>query len=167
MKNLSLRPDDNDVENTVKTYSNMLFKLCFTLLRSNADAEDAVSDVFLKYISASVSFKDEEHKKAWLIRVATNICKNMLKFYKVRNHINIDDVTGYCKSESEVGIFKEILNLPAKYRTVIHLYYVEGYKTAEIADMLSVSPAAVRKRLQYGRDMLKIEYEKETLNKSI
>ncbi|MCH5185702.1 MAG: RNA polymerase sigma factor [Oscillospiraceae bacterium] len=163
MENLSFRPDDNDVENTVKTYSNMLFKLCFTLLRNNADAEDAVSDVFLKYISTSISFTDEEHKKAWLIRVATNICKNTIKFRKVRNHINLDDAAEYCKSDNDIGIFTELLNLPAKYRTVIHLYYVEGYKTSEIADILSVSPAAVRKRLQYGRDMLKIEYGKDVL----
>ena len=133
------------------------------MLRNNADAEDAVSDVFLKYISTSISFTDEEHKKAWLIRVAKNIYKNMIKFYKVRNHINIDDVAEYCKSDNDISIFTELLNLPVKYRTVIHLHYVEGYKISEIADMLSISPAAARKRLQYGRNMLKIEYGKEVL----
>ena len=163
MEKLSFRPSDNDVENVVKTYSNMLFKLCFTLLRNNADAEDAVSDVFLKYISGATTFTSEEHKKAWLIRVATNICKDMMKFYKVRKHINIDDVTEYCKSQDDLNVLTELLSLPIKYRTVIHLYYIEGYKTSEIADMLSISPAAARKRLQYGRDILKIEYGKEVL----
>lgn len=163
VENLSFRPSDNAIENVVKTYSNMLFKLCFTILRNNEDAEDAVSDVFLKYISASMTFTSEEHEKAWLIRVATNVCKNMIKFYKVRKHINIDDVAEYCKSENDINILTELLSLPIKYRTVLHLYYVEGYKTSEIADMLSISPAAVRKRLQYGRDMLKIEYGKEVL----
>lgn len=161
MENLSFRPNDNDVEDVVKTYSNMLFKLCFTLLGNQADAEDAVSDVFVKYISNSTSFKSEEHKKAWLIRVATNICKNMLKFYKIRKHMNIDDVIEYCQSEDDIHIFTEFLNLPVKYRTILHLYYVEGYKTSEIAEMLSITTAAARKRLQYGRDMLKIEYGKE------
>lgn len=154
---------DNDVESTVKTYSNMIFRLCFTMLRNNQDAEDAVSEVFLKYISASKVFTGEEHKKAWLIRVATNICKNMIKFYKVRNYINLDDVSEYCTSEEDSGIICELLNLPPKYRTVIYLYYIEGYKTAEIADIISISAAAVRKRLQYGREMLKIEYRKDVL----
>lgn len=163
MKNLSYRPDDNEIEATVQKYSNMLFKLCFTMLGNNADAEDALSEVFLKYITYQKDFEGPEHKKAWLIRVATNVCKNMLRFYKIRRHINIDDVTEYCKSENDVNILTELLSLPEKYRTILHLYYIEGYKTAEIATMLSISPSAARKRLEYGRKKLKIEYEKDVL----
>ena len=87
----------------------------------------------------------------------------MLKSYKIRKHKNIDEIAEYCKSENDTNVLTELLSLPTKYRTVLHLYYVEGYKTSEIADMLSISPAAARKRLQYGRDMLKIEYGKEVL----
>lgn len=163
MKNLSYRPNDNETEATVQKYSNMLFKLCFTMLGNNADAEDALSEVFLKYITYQKDFESPEHKKAWLIRVATNVCKNMLRFYKIRRHINIDDVTEYCKSENDVNILTELLSLPEKYRTILHLYYIEGYKTAEIATMLSISPSAARKRLEYGRKNLKIEYEKDVL----
>ena len=73
MENLSFVHGDTSIENVVKTYSNMLFRLCFTMLRNNEDAEDAVSDVFLKYISAAITFADREHEKAWLIKVATNV----------------------------------------------------------------------------------------------
>lgn len=159
MKELSVRPTDKDLENLVLVYSNMLFRLCFTILCNNADAEDAVSDVIVKYITKAPAFNDDEHKKAWLIRTATNICKDMLR--KRRNHLNIDDIREYCRTEESVNIVNEILNLPVKYKAVIYLYYIEGYKTKEIAEILSISPAAVRKRLQYGRDMLRIEYEKD------
>lgn len=161
MKKLSVRPTDKDLENLVFSYSNMLFKLCFTMLGNNADAEDAVSDVIVKYITNSPAFTDEEHKKAWLIKVATNICKDILRFKKRRNYINIDDVQEYCKTNESIDIVSDILQLPEKYRSVIYLYYIEGYKTKDIANILSVSPQAVRKRLQYGRDMLKIEYGKD------
>lgn len=161
MKKILFYPDDRQIEDAVNTYSNMLFKLCFTLLRNKEDAEDAVSEVFLKYISSQKHFTSEEHKKAWLIRVATNICKNMLKFYRIRKHIQIDDLAEYCCSKQDVQVFTELFQLPVKYRTVIHLYYVEGYKTSEIADMLSISPAAVRKRLQYAREKLKLEMGKD------
>lgn len=161
MDNLSFRPSDNDVENVVKTYSNMLFKLCFTILRSSTDAEDAVSDTVLKYMTEAPEFTGEEHRKAWLIRVATNISKNMIKFYKRRNHLNLDDIADFCKTEESAGIVNDVLMLPVKYRTVIHLYYIEGYKTNEIADILSISPEAVRKRLQYGREKLKVEYGRD------
>lgn len=131
------------------------------MLQSTADSEDAVSEVFIKYISAEKEFKDDEHKKAWLIRVAVNTCKNMLKFYRLRNYISLEDAENYCKTSEEKSILTEVLNLPEKYRTVIYLYYAEGYKTGEIAQMLSISPAAARKRLQYGRDMLRLEYGKD------
>lgn len=157
MEEISSRP--SDIENTVEKYSNMLFKLCFAMLRNNTDAEDAVSEVFVKYLTNKKAFDDEEHKKAWLIRVAANTCKDMLRFYKIRNHINLDDISAYCKTDNDTNIVTDLLKLPVKYRTVLYLYYIEGYKTAEISEMLSVSGAAVRKRLQYGREMLKLEYE--------
>lgn len=160
MEKLSVRPTDKDLENLVLVYSNMLFKLCFTILGNNADAEDAVSDVIVKYITRAPAFNDDEHRKAWLIRTATNVCKDALRQRKRRNHANLDDISEYCASAESISIVSEILQLPFKYRTVIYLHYIEGYKTAEIADILGITPAAVRKRLQYGRDMLRIEYER-------
>lgn len=161
MKNSPVRPTDEEIENIVNSYSNMLFRLCFIMLRNNQDAEDAVSDAFMKYIEEYQAFADEEHTKAWLIKVATNRCRDMLKFYKIRRHLNIDDVAEYCKTNDEIGILTELLSFPEKYRTVIHLHYIEGYKTYEIAKMLDISSSAVRKRLQYGRERLKIEYGKD------
>ncbi|HIV85841.1 MAG TPA: sigma-70 family RNA polymerase sigma factor [Candidatus Monoglobus merdigallinarum] len=160
MKKLSVRPADSEIEDVVNKYSGMLFKLCFTVLYSNADAEDAVSDTFLRYITRSPEFADEEHKKAWLIRVAVNICKDMCRFRKKHGCESLDEAIGYCADQSEINILEEIMRLPAKYKTVIHLFYIEGYKTAEIAEILSISKSAVRKRLQYARGLLKIECER-------
>ena len=157
----SVRPTDEEIENTVNKYADMLLKLCFTILCSNADAEDAVSDTFLKYITKAPIFSSEEHKKAWLLRVAANVCKDMHRFRQRHNHINLDDIYDYCDSASDSEILTDVMRLPVKYKTVIHLFYIEGYKTEEISKILSISPAAVRKRLQYARNILRIEYEKE------
>lgn len=157
------RPADQEIEMAVNTYANMLFKLCFTILCNHADAEDAVSDTFLKFITKAPAFQDEEHRKAWLIRVASNICKDMLRFGKRHPCVDLDELHDCCGTDSSYGILKEILALPAKYKTVLHLFYIEGYKTDEISKILSISSAAVRKRLQYGRDMLKMEYRKDGL----
>lgn len=157
----SVRPTDEEIENTVNKYADMLLKLCFTILCSNADAEDAVSDTFLKYITKSPAFSSEEHKKAWLLRVAANVCKDMHRFRQRHNHINLDDIYDYCGSSADNEILTEVMRLPVKYKTVIHLFYIEGYKTEEISKILSISPAAVRKRLQYARNILRMEYEKE------
>ena len=160
MTNHSGRPTDDKIECVVNTYSNMLFKLCFTMLGNNADAEDAVGNTFLKYITKSPYFQSEEHTKAWLIRIATNICKDMYRFNKKRDYLSFDDLFNYCKTEEICEILEEVMSLPEKYKTVIHLFYIEGYKTDEIAKILSISSSAVRKRLQYAREKLKFEYGK-------
>jgi len=161
LSNHQVRPSDDEVERIVNKYSNMLFRLCFTILCNNSDTEDAVSDTFLKFITKSPDFSEEEHTKSWLIRVATNICLDMRRFNKRHSCINLDDLSNYCKTESENEILEEVLRLPEKYKLVIHLFYIEGYKTEEISKILSISPATVRKRLQYGRNKLKFQYDYE------
>lgn len=88
MERLSFQPDDIEIEKVVTTYSNMLFKLCFVILKNSHDSEDAVSEVFMKYITGSHEFKNEEHKKAWLIKVSVNVCKDILKYNNKRRHLN-------------------------------------------------------------------------------
>lgn len=163
MKKRLIRQSDEEIEKTVNAYGDMLFKLCFTILKNNSDAQDAVSEALIKFMTFEKSFESEEHKKAWLIRVATNVCRDMLRFYKARSYVNIEEINVYCREEGEAEIVNELLNLPLKYRTAVYLFYIEGYKTAEIAKMLSISPSAVRKRLQHGREMLKIQYGKGEL----
>ncbi len=158
MGNHSVRPTDDELENVVNNYFNMLFRLCFTILGNSADAEDAVSEVFLKYISKPTAFNGEEHRKAWLIRVATNVCRNMRRRPAF---CNIDDFEQLAAEERDRTVLEEVMRLPEKYRTVIYLHYIEGYRVAEIGAMLRISPSAAKKRLQYARQRLRIEYEKE------
>ncbi len=154
------RLTDDDIADTVLKYSDTLFRLCFSILCNYADAEDAVSDTMVRLIKKAPSFNDEEHKKAWLIKTASNICKDKYRFNKRHNHINIDELSEYCQKEDDNEVLMCLLKLPDKYKAVIHLFYIEGYKTHEIAKILGLSPSAVRKRLQYGRSMIKLEYER-------
>ena len=157
----SVRPADQ-IENTIKTYSDMLFKICLVMLCSEQDAEDALQDTFLRYISKAPVFNEAEHKKAWLIRVATNICNDMGRFRLRHNHINIDDLSDYYETEENADIIEAVLCLPQKYKIVIHLHYIEGYDIGSIAEIAGISIAAAKKRLQRGREMLKLEYRKES-----
>ncbi len=156
----AVRPTDDEITDVVNTYSSMLFKLCFSMLGSYADAEDAVSDTIIRYINKCPSFKDDNHQKAWLLKTASNVCKDKLRFRIRHNHVNIDDICEMCNDKQSTDIIECLLKIPEKYRCVIYLFYIEGYKTDEIAKILDVSPSAVRKRLQYGRKLLKLEYER-------
>lgn len=139
----------------------MLFKICLIMLCNEQDAEDALQQTFLKYISKAPIFREAEHEKAWLIKVATNICKDMCRFRSRHNHINIDELSDYCKSEENTDILETVLSLPQKYKIVIYLYYIEGYNVEGLAEIIGISIAAAKKRLQRGREMLKLEYGKE------
>ena len=158
----TVRPAD-EIENVIKLYSNMLFKLCIVMLCNEQDAEDAMQDTFMKYMSKAPVFNGAEHQKAWLIRVATNICNDMGRFRLRHNHANIDDLSDYYESEETAEVLEAVLRLPKKYKAAIHLHYVEGYDVRSIAEIAGISVAAAKKRLQRGREMLKLEYGKECL----
>lgn len=155
------RPNSKEIEAAVKDWGDMLFRLSFTMLGNQADAEDAVSETIIKYIEKAPAFADKEHRKAWLIKVASNNCRDMLRADRRRRWVSLEDVTELCRQERDRDVMYELLNLPPKYRLAVYLHYVAGYKTAEMAGMLGISPAAARKRLEYGRKMLKLSMGKE------
>lgn len=154
MEDSSVRPSD-DVEKVIIRYSDMIFRLCLTMLRSEQDAKDALQDTIYRYITKAPDFHEEEHRKAWLITVAQNQCKNMLRYRLLHTHVNIDDLNDYLTTEKEQNAFEILDALPPKYRIVMYLFYVEEYHLKEIASILKISENAANKRLQRGRTYLK------------
>ena len=150
-------------EQAVETYGDMLFRISLTLLADTYDAEDAVQETFYRYVAKAHHFTGDEHRKAWLIRVCINICKDMLRFRKHADCLSIDEIRNLTSSEDNAQILGMLGLLEEKYRAVIHLHYVEGYGTNEISDMLGITSAAVKKRLQRGREKLREIYEKEAI----
>lgn len=136
-------------------YGNMLFRVCFSILLSHSDAEDAVQDVFYKYITKKPLFSDEEHAKAWLIRVATNRAKDMLRSRKLRAGLTLEEIEDYEVEPEQGEVLAQVFALPLKYREAIVLHHMEGYSIAEIANMMGLSESAVKMRLTRGRDLLK------------
>lgn len=150
-----------DAQRAVREYGNSLYRLCSVMTGNREDADDAVQESFLKYVEKAPDFNDSEHEKAWLIRVASNICKDILRKRKHQSFISLDEIRNFGICEDNAQILELLVSLEEKYRIVIHLHYVEGYKAQEIASMLGVSESAVKKRLQRGREALKEIYEKE------
>lgn len=152
-----------NADRIVTAYGDMLYKISIVLLCNPYDAEDATEDTFLKYIEKSPTFANSQHEKAWLIRVCTNICKNMLRFRKSHLHLDIDDLAEQLSipQNSDFEALQLVMSLPLKYKTAVHLYYFEGYKVKEIAEIMSISESAVKKRLEYSRKALKLTLEDE------
>lgn len=143
---------DEYIEKAVKTYSKSMLKASYSVLGSVSDSEDAVQDAFVKLIEKKPSFKDAEHEKAWLLRVTINISKNMLKASHRKNLPIIEDIP-YEQNNNDV--LQYVLCLEEKYRTIIHLYYYEGYSIKEIASIMNLPGATVGTRLSRARSILK------------
>lgn len=143
------------VEEIVMKYGDMLFRMCMVMLCNEQDAQDAVQDTLCRYMEHTPEFHDREHEKAWLLRVAANRCRDVHRSRMRHPLVQLEDVEEYCDFPEQSEVLAELMNLPGKLKTVIYLHYIEGYKTAEIAQMLGITPNAVKKRMQRGRNCLK------------
>lgn len=136
-------------------YGDMLFKLCVLQLGNEFDAEEAMQDTFIKLIYKAPKFNTNEDEKRWIIRVAINIYKDMRKGFWNKKVDKGDILNNFCTTDESKELQELILKLPQKYKEVIYLYYIEGYKAAEISNILKVSQSAVKMRLTRGREVLK------------
>ena len=151
------QPNRESLEVVYGRYADMLYRLALSQLAVREDAEDAVHDVFEKYINTQPLFKDAEHEKAWFVRVTVNRCHDLYRKRSKLNHDTLESVydIGYTHDGDEPEIFRVVHSLPEKYRAAIVLHYVEGYSVEETAKLLKISVSAVKMRLSRGRDYIK------------
>ena len=142
------------ITEAVIKYSDMLYRICIVILCNEQDVQDAIQDTFCRYLEKKPEFRDEEHEKAWLIRVATNICCDMVRFRIRHPKIAIEKLENTLVAPEQTEVLKELLELPVKQKTVIYLHYVEGYRVKEIADILGITESAVKVRLFRGRKQM-------------
>lgn len=145
------------IEQMVLEYSSMLYRICVVMLGNEADAQDAVQDTFCRYLERAGNFRDKEHEKAWLIKVAQNRCRDMRRFRLRHPQVDIAEITAGYEDPEYSEVLTELISLPLTIKSVVYLHYIEGYKVAEISKLLGISVNAVKKRLQKGREMLRLK----------
>jgi RNA polymerase sigma-70 factor (ECF subfamily) len=157
--------NEAEANRALELYADTVRRICFIHLKSRADAEDVFQEVFLKYLLRERGFESDAHEKAWLIRVAANACKDVLKSFFRKNTTSFDDLTAepFYLNERESEVIGAVLSLPEKYRDVIYLHYYEGYSAVEIARTLGKNENAVYTWLYRARKRLKEILGGETL----
>ena len=152
---------DQDIEKYVRLHHTMLYRVSFSYLRSSADAEDVCQESFIRLLNYPRNFPTDEDCKRWLIRVAVNLSKNILKYRcthgEPMEYPDSSDSISAAPAEptAESELLPLIKSVPPEYSTVIHLFYYEDYSTREIAQILDISVTAVTSRLSRGRRRLK------------
>ena len=157
--------NDEDIENTINEYADLLYRTSFLILRNRADVEDIVQETFYKYMTTDMAFESDNHKRAWLLKVSQNKCKDLLRSHKIRAYVPYEEVEESLISKTDVGKndIEELLKieeLDYKYKSVIMLYYYEEYSIEEVANILGLTVPAVKKRLQRAREKIRKVCEK-------
>lgn len=142
-------------------YANPLFRLAYSMVLSSHDAEDIVHDVYAKYFTKLPHFRDEEHEKAWFLRVTVNQCHDFARKQKHRTYTPLEEVITMADTKEDLGVLPAIFALDEKYKVVLLLHYFEGYSVEEIALALKLSVSAIKMRLSRGREQLKLQIGKE------
>lgn len=143
--------------NAMADYGGAVYRLALCRTQSVPDAEDVYQDVFLRLLDQKAESWDAERLKAWLLRTAMNRCADLHRFRLRRPVLSLEAVPDLARpvdSRAE-ELWDAVARLPEKLRTVVHLYYAEGYRTEEVAAMLGVPAATVRTRLRRARMKLK------------
>ncbi len=144
----------------VEEFSNMIYRIAYQNLCNISDAEDIVQEVFLSLLkSREKDFTDKEHLKAWLIKVTVNKCINFRKSFWKQNTVPLEEQT-LSYTDEERTVMDEVMKLPSDYRNIIYLYYYEGYTIKEIAEILGKKQNTINSKLQRGRKKLRAELEK-------
>lgn len=158
--NSSLLRTNEELSQLYNRHVDTVYRVCFIYLKNRFDTEDMVQNTFLKLMKDKTVFESEQHEKAWLIRTASNLCKDHFRHWWNKT-VAIND-SAMVAEDSPLIIdetLEKVLALPYKFKTVIYMYYYEGYSTVEIAKILKKNQSTVRSHLHIGRKLLRIEME--------
>ena len=136
------------LSNAMDAYGPTVYRLALCRMQNTADAEDVYQDVFLRLLDSGTAFESPEHLKAWLLRVTVNRCRDLARSGWKRRTVALDpewdapDAAAH--DDEDAAVWDAVGQLPEQQRTAVHLHYVEGYSTEEIASALDCRPATAR-----------------------
>lgn len=155
--------DAQDIEQAIDLFGDAVWRACLTYV-APCDAEDVFQDTFAKYAQHDEEFRGGEHAKAWLLRVAVNGCKDLLRSHG-RRHASLDaemERLGdafFCESHDRTAEVREVLDAVSRLsdppKTPLYLFACEGYTVPEIARMVNAPEGTVYSWISRGRKQLK------------
>lgn len=152
-----------DTENAITQYADMVFRIALVQMKNRSDADDIFQEVFLRLVQHKSKIKSEEHLKAWLIKVTINCCRKHFDnaWNKKTTSLDFTDVfaEGKYGEVKDDTVLDAVLELPFKYKIVVHLFYYEEYSIKEIAVILKQSESTIKIRLSRAREKLRMYFK--------
>lgn len=151
---------EDQIDYVLMKYSNMVYRLALSRTKNIADAEDIVQEVFLRLVNKKPHFENEEHRKAWLIRVTLNCSNKLLASAWFKRTVPLEEELKF-ETREKNDVYYAVMELPLKYRTVIHLYHYEDMSIAQISEALKIKESTIKSQLSRARQLLKIKLKGE------
>lgn len=148
--------NETDIRHILDVHGDALYRSAYLLLGNPHDVQDVLQEVLLRFLEKAPTFASAEHERAWLLRVTNNCCMDCLRFRRKHTYTDLDLLRECLPAPEQQAHLEELYALPAKWKSVLILHYFEGYSVAEITKILRLSESAVKKRLQRGREALKL-----------
>lgn len=155
----AMKSDTDAFLDLMEKNTSAMYKVARAILKNDEDVADAMQDTILICYEKLYTLQRPEYFKTWMIRILINECNKILQHYK-----NLDmpeqfpDMGRKDMSLAEFE-FKEMLDqMDERYRVIVVLYYVEGFKIAEIAELLDMNENTVKTRLSRGREQIRSSY---------
>lgn len=146
---------NQQAEALLDQYGNRILRLAYSYLHNLDDAEDVLQETLIQFLKARPHLENERHEAAWLLRVAANLSKNRLSYNRLRQTDQLQETLAAAHREDLSFVWEAVKQLPSQYSETIHLFYYEGYSTAEIAQLLGRRESTVRAQLTRARQQLK------------
>ena len=148
---------EQETAEAIDRHADMVRRLCLIHLKNQADSEDVFQTVFMKYALSSVVFENEEHEKAWFLRVTINACRDLLRSFFRSRTVPLEELNELPDETSGDSreVLREVLELPDKYREVVYLHYFEGYTAPEIAGLMRKNVNTVYSLLARAKKLLR------------
>lgn len=175
---LALKGDQRAFAELVEMYQDKLYHMAYRMLYNRQEAEDVVQEVFLRVYRNLERYDDTMKFSTWIYRIATNLCIDRLRKRKAVYSLDAESsehegLDGYAMipsdnrtpeselllSDTQRIIHQAIETLPAKYKSVMVLRYLEELSLQEIGDVLGMPVTTVKTRVHRGREFLRKKLE--------
>ena len=165
MEELIQRAKGGDSEAFVElmeSQKSTLYKVARSYLHNDADAADAIGETVLACFEKLHTLRQPQYFRTWLVSVLIRKCQDLLRVRK--RSVPLEEVTPAGREEpghSHAEFLALLDGLDEKYRTVLLLYYGEGFSVKEVAQAMDLGVETVKTRLKRARAGFKLAYETE------
>lgn len=152
---------NRQAEYILNTYGNRILRLAYSYLHNMSDAEEVLQDTLLQFLKQAPVFESQSNEVGWLLWKAGNLSKNRIQYNRIRQTDELSHTLAAECREDLSFVWDAVKALPVREREAIHLFYCEGYSSAQIASILDRKESTVRSDLRRGRARLRVILKEE------